>query len=251
MTIVYFNGEEGRIEGRYNASTNPEAQVALILHSEASKGGSMEDEVVDDMYNLFAENNFSVLKMNFRGVGRSKGESTKGIGEMKDSTVAMDWLHSKNMESKDFWVIGYSFGAWIAFQLAMRRPEVQEYVLISPLAKKDLGFIVPCDAGGLIVQGEKDEITTEEQTSRLVEQLSIKEGLFIDYEIIENADHTFSKHKKKLREIIEDYIRNRVIENMGRVIKIKRDRRRRRRKKVSEEESIVVHIPAIKKIDFD
>jgi alpha/beta superfamily hydrolase len=251
MTIVYFNGEEGRLEGRYNQSTNPEPQVALILHSEPNKGGSINDQIVDDMYKLFSENNFSVLKMNFRGVGRSSGTSTKEEGEMKDATIAVDWLHSKNMESKNFWVIGFSFGAWIAFQLAMRRPEIQEYILISPLPKKDLGFIVPCEAGGLIVQGEKDEVTTEEQTSKLVEQLSVKEGLNINYEIVENADHTFSEHKDKLREIVKDYINTRTIENMGRVIKIKRDRRRRRRKKSQEEDNIIVHIPAVKKIDFD
>ena len=251
MTTVYFNGEEGRLEGQYHPSTNPEAQVALILHSEASKGGSMNDPVVNEMYDLLVENNFSVLKLNFRGVGRSSGTSTKEEGEMRDATIALDWLHSKNMESKDFWVIGYSFGAWIAFQLAMRRPEIQEYVLISPLTKKDLSFVVPCEAGGLIVQGEKDEVSTEEQTTKLVEQLSVKEGLHLDYEIIEDADHTYSEHREKLKEIITDYIRRRTIENMGRVIKIKRDRRRRRRKKVQDEENIIVHVPAIKKIDFD
>ena len=82
MTTVYFNGEEGRIEGKYNQSTNPEPQVALILHSEPSKGGSMNDEVIDGMYKLFSNNNFSVLKMNFRGVGRSSGISTKEEGEI-------------------------------------------------------------------------------------------------------------------------------------------------------------------------
>lgn len=251
MTIVYFNGERGRIEGRYHHSTNPEPQVALILHSEPQNGGSMDDPIVERMYKLFSKNNFSVLKINFRGIGRSEGESTKEEGEMRDATMAMDWLHSKNMESKDYWVIGFSFGALIAFQMVMRRPEIQEYVLISPTAKKDLGFIVPCEASGLVIQGEKDTTIPEENTAKLVEKLSTKECLDINYVVIENADHFFSEHMEKLTETVKDYINKKTVENLSRIIKVKRDRRRRRRKKAQEEENTIVHISPISKIDFD
>jgi len=250
MTVVYFNGEEGRLEGEYQQSSHPEPQVALILHSEASRGGSMQDPVVQNMYNLFARNNFSVLKINFRGVGCSKGVSTKEEGEIKDATAAIDWLHSKNMESKDFWVIGYSFGAWITFQLAMRRPEIHEYILISPLPKKDLGFIMPCSAGGLIIQGEKDAIATEEQTSKLIRNLSVKEELNVNYTVVEGANHDFEGHQDKLRDVVQEYIYKSTMDNMSRVVKVKRDRRCRRRKKVVDDD-LIVHMPAVKKLDFD
>jgi alpha/beta superfamily hydrolase len=251
MTTVYFNGEEGRLEGKYHHSTNTEPQVALILHSEPQNGGSMEDPIVDEIYKLLSKRNFSVLKINFRGVGRSEGISTKEEGEMRDATIAMDWLHSKNMESKDYWIIGFSFGAWIAFQLVMRRPEIQEYVLISPMAKKDFGFIVPCEASGIVIQGESDKTTPEENTAKLVEKLSVKEGLDVEYIVVENADHAFEGNLDKLKEIISDYINKKIVENLGRVIKVKRDRRRRRRKKIEMEENAVIHISPVSKIDFD
>ena len=39
---------------------------------------------------------FSVLRFNFRGVGKSQGEFDSGIGELADAATALDWLQSKN-----------------------------------------------------------------------------------------------------------------------------------------------------------
>src|SRR6056300_1092611 len=98
MPEVIINGPAGRIEGRYHQNPDPKAPVALVLHPNPMHGGTMNNKVTYNMYKNFVDNGFSVLRFNFRGVGRSQGEFDKGIGELQDATVALNWLHNQNMD---------------------------------------------------------------------------------------------------------------------------------------------------------
>ena len=73
MPEVIFNGPEGRLEGRYQHNTSPNAPIALVLHPHPQQGGTMNNRVVYSLYHVFARRGFSVLRFNFRGVGRSQG----------------------------------------------------------------------------------------------------------------------------------------------------------------------------------
>jgi alpha/beta superfamily hydrolase len=233
MPEIIINGPEGRIEGRYHQNSNPKAPVALVLHPHPLHGGTMNNKVTYSLYKKFVDNNFSVLRINFRGVGKSQGKFDNGVGELLDATAVMNWLHDQNMEATEFWVAGFSFGAWIALQLVMRRPELENYVLVAPPVSKgyDFNFIVPCTSSGLIVQGSKDEITKEADSAKLSEKLSAREGAYVSYQVVDGADHFFSKHMKEFENIIDDHIKQRVEADSTKVRKVKRDRRRRRKKK--------------------
>lgn len=232
MPEVIINGPSGRIEGRYYQNPNIKAPVALILHPHPLYGGTMNNKLVYSMYKAFANNGFSVLRINFRGVGKSQGKFDNGLGELQDATVALNWLHNQNMDASTFWVGGFSFGAWIGLQLIMRRPDVEGYILAAPpVTKYDFNFIVPCPASGLIVQGDKDEISKEVDTAKLVDKLALKQDAEIEYEVVGGADHFFREHMGKFEELIDDYIKGRIEQDSGKVRKVKRDRRRRRKKK--------------------
>ena len=109
MTEVLFNGHAGRIEGRYHQSSRPGAPIALILHPHPQYGGTMSNKVVYALFSCFKDLGFSVLRFNFRGVGRSQGQFEDGPGELSDATVALDWLQSVNPEARQCWIAGYSF----------------------------------------------------------------------------------------------------------------------------------------------
>ena len=49
------------------------------------------------MYNIFLENGFSVIKVNFRGVGKSDGVFDNGQGELSDAAAALDWIERQNL----------------------------------------------------------------------------------------------------------------------------------------------------------
>ncbi len=232
MPEVIISGNVGRIEGRYHQNPNPKAPVALVLHPHPLYGGTMNNKITYSLYKAFANNGFSVLRVNFRGVGKSQGKFDNGVGELMDITAVINWLHDQNMEATDFWIAGFSFGAWISLQTVMRRPEIENYILVSPPASKyDFNFIVPCSASGLVIQGEKDEVTKEQDSARLAEKLSARDGAEIAYQMIANADHFFKEQMPEFEEAIDNYIKSRLMVDSSKVRKVKRDRRRRRKKK--------------------
>jgi alpha/beta superfamily hydrolase len=236
MPEVIINGPAGRIEGRYHQSNDPAAPVALVLHPHPLYGGTMNNKVTYALYRSFVNNGFSVLRVNFRGVGKSEGKFDNGVGEMLDVTAVINWLHDQNMQASEFWIAGFSFGAWIALQTVMRRPELENYVLIAPPASKyDFNFIVPCTSAGLIVQGSKDEITKEIDSAKLAEKLSAREGADITYQPISGADHFFKDYLADFDDIVDSHIKSRLVIDSTKVRKVKRDRRRRRKKKNAAE----------------
>lgn len=232
MPEVIISGPAGRIEGRYHQNPNPKAPVALVLHPHPLYGGTMNNKVAYNLFKAFVNNGFSVLRTNFRGVGKSEGKFDNGIGELLDTAAILNWLHDQNMEAADFWIAGFSFGAWVALQAVMRRPELENYILVAPPASKyDFNFIVPCNSAGLIVQGEKDEITKEIDSARLAEKLAAREGAEVSYQMIANADHFFKDQMADFEETVDLYIKERLESDAFKVRKVKRDRRRRRKKK--------------------
>jgi alpha/beta superfamily hydrolase len=134
MPEVIFPGPEGRLEGRYHPQKDRDAPIAIVLHAHPQFGGTMNHKVVYNLHYAFYNMGFTVLRFNFRGVGRSQGEYDQGIGELSDAASALDYLQSMNSNSKHCWVAGFSFGAWIGMQLLMRRPEITGFVSVSPPA---------------------------------------------------------------------------------------------------------------------
>ena len=122
MPEVIFNGPAGRIEARYHHSKAAGSPIAILLHPHPTFGGTMNNPIVHALYQMFQSRGFSVLRFNFRGVGRSQGMFENGAGELSDAASALDWLQSFNREAKICWIAGVSFGAWISMQLLMRRP---------------------------------------------------------------------------------------------------------------------------------
>jgi alpha/beta superfamily hydrolase len=253
MPEVIINGPAGRIEGRYHQSNNAQAPVALILHPHPLYGGTMNNKVTYNLYKAFVNNGFSALRINFRGIGKSEGKFDNGVGELLDVTAVLNWLHDQNMSASEFWIAGFSFGAWIALQTVMRRPELENYILVAPPASKyDFNFIVPCSASGLIVQGGKDEITKEADSAKLAEKLAARDGAEISYQPISNADHFFSDCMDEFEEIIDNHIKQKLILDSSKVRKVKRDRRRRRKKKnAAEIKPERNHFPVKSLSDFD
>ena len=107
MPEVIFNGPEGRLEGRYHPSDNPQAPCALILPPHPKAGGHMDHRITVAMYEQYKARGFSVLRFNFRGVGRSVGEYDNGQGELQDAAYAMDYIQSFNQNAPFTWVSGY------------------------------------------------------------------------------------------------------------------------------------------------
>jgi alpha/beta superfamily hydrolase len=152
----------------------------------------MQDRVSVQLYKLFVEHEFAVLRFNFRGIGRSQGVFDNGMGELSDAASALDYLQSLNPTAEQCWVGGYSFGAWVGLQLLMRRPEINGFLAISPPANHyDLSFLAPCPASGIILYGTRDNVTTAADMERVVSRIRTQKNIKVDYSAIDGANHFY------------------------------------------------------------
>mgnify|MGYP002653759930 CR=1 FL=1 len=152
----------------------------------------MNNRVVYNLHYAFHRMGFTVLRFNFRGVGRSQGEFDQGVGELSDAAAALDYLQAMNPNSKHCWVAGFSFGAWIGMQLLMRRPEITGFVSVSPPANMyDFSFLAPCPSSGIIINGANDEVVNPNAVQKLVDKLRTQKHITIHHDTIKGANHFF------------------------------------------------------------
>ncbi len=211
MPEVIFTGPAGRLEGRFHPAKQRGAPIAVILHPHPQFGGTMNNQVVYNLYYAFAERGFSVLRFNFRGVGRSQGAFDHGQGELSDAASALDWAQSICPEARACWIAGISFGSWIGMQLLMRRPEIEGFISIAPPANRfDFSFLAPCPSSGLFVHGDQDRVAPLREVMGLIEKLKTQRGIVIEHAVIEGANHFFENSVEPLIAEVGSYLDKRL-----------------------------------------
>ena len=208
ISEIFIPGPAGRLEAKYYKNPKFGSPVAIVLHPHPQYGGTMNNRVVQLMYNIFLENGFSVIKVNFRGVGKSDGVFDNGQGELSDAAAALDWIERQNLDYSQCWVSGFSFGSLICMQLIMRRPEVNNFIAISPQPNVyDFSFLSPCPTSGIMIYGKKDELVPIEHISELDKRLSSQKGIKVEIQKISEANHFFSKTEDVLKKTLNKYIK--------------------------------------------
>lgn len=211
MPEVTFIGPSGRLEGRFQEQEDPSAPVALVLHPHPQFGGNMNHRIVYETFYTFQRRGFSVLRFNFRGVGRSQGVFDNGVGELSDAAAALDWLQQTKPNSPFCWIAGFSFGAWISMQLLMRRPEIAGFISIAPPANMyDFSFLAPCPSSGLLLHGTADRVVPEADVDKLNERLSSQKGIVIDHVKIPGANHFFEGKIEDMIGEVDSYLEKRL-----------------------------------------
>lgn len=225
---VIIPGDSGRIEAVFHQGELEEAPIALVLHPHPLHGGTMNNKVTYYMFREFADAGFSVLRFNFRGVGKSQGEYGNGIGEVQDTLIVMDWAQNACPSAQSIWVSGFSFGSWIALQILMRRPEVGAFIAVAPPTDQyQFNFLDPTTARGLFVHGTKDEVASFDAGYKLYDLMRVRQNAPIMHNTIEGADHFFSEHMDEFRQSIRDFIYD-VRSNI--VVQPKRKKTKRKQK---------------------
>ena len=208
---IFIPGPCGRIQAKYFKSKQSGAPVAIVLQPHPQYGGTMNNRIVYEAYNSFYKKGFSVIRINFRGVEKSDGVFDNGQGELSDAAAALDWIERENPGYSQCWVSGFSFGALICMQLIMRRPEVNNFIAISPQPNVyDFTFLAPCPISGLVVYGKKDELVSEESILNLKKRLSLQKNIEVKFNSITNANHFYKGKEKELSLQIEDYLSEKI-----------------------------------------
>jgi len=212
MTEVLINGSQGKLQGFYKHTENSK-NIGLVLHPRKCTESSMDNNIVSSLFESFSNNNFSTLKINFRGIQKSEGEPEEdGLGELSDAATALDWLQEQNEDISSCWIGGIDFGAWIGSQLLMRRPEVIGFINVAtPIKEFDFSFLSPCPASGLIIHPTKQIDIEQKNVISLVKKLS-NQKIKLVYKKV-NTDINFENKENEIKNYSDEFILN-ILSNL-------------------------------------
>jgi alpha/beta superfamily hydrolase len=95
----------------HTAPDNGLRAAVVLAHPHTAYGGTMHTKVIYQAAKALTRIGCAVLRINFRGAGRSSGAFDDGPGEMDDFRAALDFVHHRYPAAR-FWAGGMSFGAW-------------------------------------------------------------------------------------------------------------------------------------------
>ena len=198
MESVFVKGPAGKLEARLHAGCSD--LLFIICHPHPHFGGSMDDRVVLALSNLLNELGASVIRFNFRGVGRSDGRSEGTRLEVADAEAIFDWASVEYPENRVV-ICGYSFGASISYNLFGKRP-IAGMVLIAP----PTSFLEPTAQSikdSLLILASRDQFVPAETA------VSFFKDSFESIKII-GDDHFFMKTLDELLEILRDFLKEKL-----------------------------------------
>ena len=135
QSAVSFEASGLTIEGVVAVPDNFTAPVpgVVICHPGPLNGGNMDNNVVIAVSFALVEAGFGTIRFNFRGVGNSQGEHSRGENEHEEALAAMDLLRNwQGVDGNRMGLAGYSFGTGIILGSADLQAEASVYALVSP-----------------------------------------------------------------------------------------------------------------------
>lgn len=132
--------------------------LALVCHPHPLHGGTMDNKVVQTLARAFLQAGWRTARFNFRGVGASQGGWDEGRGEIDDALAVVQALRQ---EGEPLVLAGFSFGAYVASQLAQRLagPAAPRWVVLVGPAVQNFP-VAPVPQDSLVIHGEVDEIVS-------------------------------------------------------------------------------------------
>jgi alpha/beta superfamily hydrolase len=146
-------GPAGTLECAVDVPAGAPRGLALVCHPHPQHGGTMDNKVVQTLARAFVQMGWTSLRFNFRGIGASQGRWDEGRGEVDDALAV---LAAHRTPGQPLLLAGFSFGGYVASQVALRVPDAERLVLIAPAVRNF--DVAPVSASTLVVHGEADDV---------------------------------------------------------------------------------------------
>jgi hypothetical protein len=155
---VVIAGPVGDLEALVEVpATFAARDIAIVCHPHPLHGGTMQNKVVHMTARALQERGLATVRFNFRGVGASAGAFDDGRGETDDALAVVDWAAAR-WPGAALTLAGFSFGSFVAFQVAGRRPVVRLVTIAPPVKRFDFDLHPAPRVPWTIIQGDKDEL---------------------------------------------------------------------------------------------
>lgn len=184
----FIQGEAGSIE--YLLEMRSHEKLLILSHPHPLYGGSMLDGVLEVIDQASAEQNWSTLRYNFRGVGQSQGEFDQGQGEVDDLASVVNQMRTPFSKLS---LGGYSFGAAVTLDYAQSNAFDDRLILIAPPTSSTLPLLhTETD----VIVGTKDQISDVKVLrtwSESCDKVTVHE--------LDDADHFLGGYSQDLKRI--------------------------------------------------
>jgi len=173
----------------------------VVTHPHSLYGGTMYNQVVETLVEVYQDKGFSTLRFNFRGVEGSEGSYDEGKGEQEDVRSALKYVYERGKRDVD--LTGYSFGAWVNAKINDSHSLCNRIVMISPpVAFLDFTFLSYNPKIRFVVVGGKDNIAPADKITNVINTWNPK----AHFEVIEGADHFYTGKIDSLKSILSRFI---------------------------------------------
>jgi alpha/beta superfamily hydrolase len=217
---LFLDGPAGRLEALLNGGAQDATHAAVVCHPHPLFGGTLHNKVVFHTMKALNSFGFPVLRFNFRGAGLSHGEHDHGNGEVEDVRTALGWLNEEF--HLPIVLAGFSFGAAVGLRAALSDERVKALIGVGvpaiPVAADaeaprvyTFDFLRDCAKPKLFVSGARDQFGPRAKLEELFASVAPPKKLVV----IEGADHFFEGRLRELRDAIEVWVRDVIVETAG------------------------------------
>ena len=175
----------------------------VLCHPHPLFGGSMDNNVVLAVAYSLVEQGFATLRFNFRGVGNSEGEHTKGELEGQEVLAALELIKAwPGVDGRRIGLAGYSFGSSVILGNASLHKKAKAFALISPpLRALESTQLKKSKRPTLILSGDRDKLVKSDDMPALLDSFSNRP----DCRIVPGADHIWAGYEDQLAPQISRY----------------------------------------------
>ena len=198
QTAVTFETNSLKFEGVVAQPDDLAGPVpgVVICHPGPLNGGNMDNNVVLAVSVALVDEGFATLRFNFRGVGNSQGEHTKGELEHQEALGAMEFLGKwPGVDGNNLGLAGYSFGTGIILCNPSLQERAKVYALISPsIARLEESSLRSNQRPKLVISGDQDRLIQSPQLKPVLESFAQP----FSCEFIPGADHYWVGQEEKM-----------------------------------------------------
>ncbi len=175
----------------------------VICHPHPLHGGNMDNNVVLSVCFALAEQGFAALRFNFRGVGNSEGEHTKGESEHQEALGALDLMEAwPSVDGGRIGLAGYSFGTSVILGSPELQKRTKAIALISPSIRAlENTALAGAKQPVLVITGDQDELVQSDQFGTVFDGFSSPPTCHI----VAGADHYWYGYESQLAPRVVDF----------------------------------------------
>ncbi len=189
QSAVSFQANGLNLEGVVTQPDNGqgEAPGVLMCHPGPLNGGNMDNNVVLAVSEALVERGFSTLRFNFRGVGNSHGEHSRGELEYQDALAALEFLKCwPGVDREKLGLAGYSFGTGVILRRADLQKEPKVFGFVAPSLQSLQDTPLKSDhRPKFIITGDRDRLAPSPEFAPTLDSFAHRPTCHV----IEGADH--------------------------------------------------------------